>query len=92
MTDLDSTYSFMPTADANLVKKLIRYAAPLFVPITKSWALLTFSLLCRITYMLYYDVYNLKICQQKTKQNGWFDVLSTIAPKDFLWFFYHEHT
>ena len=60
----------MPTADAYLIKKLILYAAPLFVPIAKSRAWLSFSPLCRITYILYYDVYKLRICRQKPNQNG----------------------
>ena len=82
----------MPTADANLIKKLIQYAAPLFVPIAQSWAWLIFSLLCRIEYIAYFNVYTLRIRQQKTNQNGWFDVLSTIAPMDFVCILYSEHT
>ena len=63
--DWFSTYLFMPTADANLIKKMIWYAAPLFVLISQVWAWLSFSLLCRITYSIYYDVYKLRICRQK---------------------------
>ena len=81
----------MPAADANLIEKLIRYAAPLFVSITQSWAWLGFSLLCRIEYIAYFNVYTLRIRQQKTNQNVWFDVLGTIAPKDFVWILYSEH-
>ena len=55
----------MPTADANLIEKLIRYAAPIFVPIAQSWTKFSFSLLYRITYIIYYDVYKLRLCRQK---------------------------
>ena len=55
----------MPTADANLIKKLIQYISPLFVKIAQPWSLLSFYLLFRITYILYLDVYKLRIIWQK---------------------------
>ena len=54
--------------------------------------MIEFFLLCSIAYILYDNVYTLRIRQQKTNQNGWFDVLSTIAPKDFVCILYSEHT
>ena len=54
--------------------------------------MIDFSLLCKIAYILYSNVYTLRIRQQKTNQNGLFDVLSTIYPKDFVCILYSGHT